>query len=200
MPGDFPMQDPRQIWRDQPTEPLKMSRAELRHKAVKLQSKARFAALFTMIIGIVFCVFFAWWSLAGSREMLARMGFGLMSLCMIYAAYHVYKWTWPRDLPEDAPIGSCIEFYRRELERQRDYAFRWWRSGLPLLTLLGMVMAVAGTGARKAALQHPLLNAVPFFLILAVWVAAFLFIRKKNGQRNLQQEIDELRRFEAENR
>lgn len=40
--------DPQEIWQDQPTEPLKLSRAELRQKAVKLQSKARFAALFTV--------------------------------------------------------------------------------------------------------------------------------------------------------
>ena len=200
MPSDFPMKDPQQIWQNQPTEPLKMSPSNLRQKALDLQQKARFGALSTIIMGAMLGVFFAWWSFAKAHEMLARMGFGLGSLCMIYAAYHAYKWTWPRNLPEEAPIHTCLEFYRRELERQRDYGRGWWRSGLPLLTLLSVVMAVVGTGARNAALQHPLLNALPFLLVLAVWAVAFLLMRKKLGPENLQREIEELRAFERESR
>jgi hypothetical protein len=118
------------------------------------------------------------------------------SLRDLYRIYHAYKWIWPGDLPEEAPISTCLEFYRRALERRRDYQHRWWRSGLPFFLLLGMVMAGLGTGARNAALQHPLLNALPFFLILAVWAVAFLLMRKKLGRENLQQEIEELRAFE----
>jgi hypothetical protein len=197
MPSDFPMKDPQEIWQNQPTEPLKMSATDLRRKALEAQSKTRFALLFTIIVGIMCCVVFAW-SFARAHA-LARMGYALVCLCMIYAAYHVYKWTWPGNLPEEAPINTCLEFYRRELERQRDYSHRWWRSGLPVLTLLGVVMAAVGTGARNAP-PHPLLNALPFFLALAIWVVAFLRLRKKLGRGNLQREIEELRAFERENR
>ena len=198
MPSDFPMKDPQKIWQNQPTEPLKMSASDLRRKALVRQSKARLEALSTIIIGIILCVVFAW-SFARAHEMLARMGWGLLSLCMIYAAYHAYKWIWPQSLPEEAPINTCLEFYRRELERRRDYPPRWWRSGLPFFLLLGMVMAGVGTGARNAP-PHPLLNALPFFLILAIWAVAFLLMRKKLGRENLQQEIEELRAFERESR
>lgn len=199
MPSDFPMKDPQEIWQNQPTEPLRMSASDLRRKALDRQSKARSEALSTIIIGIILCFVFAW-SFARAHEMLARMGWGLLSLCGIYAAYHAYKWIWPQSLPEEAPISTCLEFYRRALERRRDYQHRWWRSGLPFFLLLGMVMAGLGTGARNAALQHPLLNALPFFLILAVWAVAFLLMRKKLGRENLQQEIEELRAFERESR
>jgi hypothetical membrane protein len=198
MPSDFPMKDPQEIWQNQPTEPLKMSASDLRRKALVRQSKARLEALSTIIIGIILCVVFAW-SFARAHEMLARMGWGLLSLCMVYAAYHAYKWIWPQSLPEEAPISTCLEFYRRELERRRDYHHRWWRSGLPLFLLLGMVMAGVGTGARNAP-PHPLLNALPFFLILTIWAVAFLLMRKKLGRENLQQEIEELRAFERESR
>jgi hypothetical membrane protein len=198
MPSDFPMKDPQEIWQNQPTEPLKMSASDLRRKALVRQSKARLEALSTIILGIILCVVFGW-SFARAHEMLARMGWGLLSLCMIYAAYHAYKWIWPQSLPEEAPISTCLEFYRRELERRRDYLHRWWRSGLPLFLLLGMVMAGVGTGARNAP-PHPLLNALPFFLILTIWAVAFLLMRKKLGRENLQQEIEELRAFERENR
>jgi hypothetical protein len=198
MPSDFHMKDPQEIWQNQPTEPLKMSASDLRRKALVRQSKARLEALSTIIIGIILCVVFAW-SFARAHAMLARMGWGLLSLCMIYAAYHAYKWIWPQSLPEEAPISTCLEFYRRELERRRDYPHRWWRSGLPLLLLLGMVMAGVGTGARNAP-PHPFLNALPFLLVLAIWAVAFLFMRKKLGRENLQQEIEELRAFERESR
>jgi hypothetical protein len=47
--------------------------------------------------------------------------------------------------------------------------------------------------ALLAAVKTPrlLANAVPFFVLLAVWFVAFFSIRKRD-QRNLQSEIDEL--------
>src|ERR1039458_3443638 len=42
MPSEFPMNDPRNIWQNQPTEPFKMSADELRRKAQQRQRKARF--------------------------------------------------------------------------------------------------------------------------------------------------------------
>lgn len=202
MPNDFLMKDPQQVWQDQPTEALKMSASDLRRKAVGRQSKARFEALSTITIGIVLCLVFAW-SFARGNNMLSRIGWGLLSLCGIYIAYHGYRWIWPGNLPEEAPIGTCLEFYRRALERKRDYQNRWWRSGLPLLLLLGMVMGGLGAGARNATPQNPplnpWLNALPFVLVLAVWAVAFLVMRKKLGG-DLQQEIDELRAFERESR
>jgi uncharacterized membrane protein YfcA len=68
--------------------------------------------------------------------------------------------------------------------------------GLPFL-LLGMAMVMVGTGAQNAP-PHPLLNALPFLLVLAIWVVAFVVMKKKQGRENLQQEIEELRAFEAD--
>jgi len=50
-------------------------------------------------------------------------------------------------------------------------------------------------------IQHSdrqLLNLVPFFLLLFPWIPAFLYF-KKRGQRKIQQEIDDLRKFESGN-
>jgi uncharacterized membrane protein YfcA len=194
MASDFPQK----IWQGQPTEPLKMSSSELRHRALKRQSRARFEAGVSMIIGVVLCVFFAW-TFTRAHTVLARMGWGLLSLWGINAAYHAYKWIWPRNLAQDAAISTCLEFYRRELERRRDYLrYRWWRLGLPFV-LLGMAMVIVGTGAQNAS-PHPLLNTLPFFVVLAIWAVAFFALKKKLGAENLQQEIEELRAFERENR
>ena len=69
---------------------------------------------------------------------------------------------------------------------------------MPFL-LLGMAMVIVGTGAQNAP-PHPLLNAVLFVLVLAVWAVAFFIMRKKLGRENLEQEIRELRAFETEDR
>ncbi|HEY7337693.1 MAG TPA: hypothetical protein VH639_22565 [Bryobacteraceae bacterium] len=197
MPSDFPVKDPQKIWQSQATEPFKMSANELRYRALQRQSKARLEARSSVIIGLVLSVFFAW-TFTMAHTVLARTGWVLLSLWGIYAAYHAYKWVWPWNLPQDAPISTCLEFYRRELERRRDHLRRrWWRSGLPFL-LLGMAMVIVGTGAQNAP-PHPLLNALPFILLFAIWAVALVFMNKKLGRENIQQEIEELRKFETEN-
>jgi hypothetical protein len=204
MPNDLPMKDPQNIWQNQPTEPMKMSPTELRHKALKRQSRARFAALLSIILGITLCVVFAG-VFARAQAVLARIGWGLESLWCAYFAYHGYKWMWPRNLAQDAPISTCLEFYRRELEKRLGYVrHNWWRTGLPLcflglaILLVGEVQEQARTGAQNAP-PHALLNAVPLFVLLAVWVVAYFSIKKKQAD-NLQQEIEELRAFERDNR
>jgi ABC-type Fe3+-siderophore transport system permease subunit len=174
-----------------------MSADVLRHRALQRQAKARLEAYFSVIIGLVLSIFFAW-TFTRAHTVLARMGWALLSLWGIYAAYHAYKWVWPQNLPEDAPVSTCLKFYRRELEKRRDYLrHRWWRL-LPFL-LLGMAMVIVGTGAQ-AAPPNPLLAALPFFLVLAIWAVAFFVMKKKLGRENLRQEIEELRAFETENR
>jgi hypothetical protein len=60
-------------------------------------------------------------------------------------------------------------------------------------------MVMVGTGAQNAP-PHPLLNALPFLVLLLTGSIAFFAMRKRLGRENLQQEIEELRSFETENR
>ncbi len=175
-----------------------MSANELRIRALRRQTRARFESRLTMAIGLACAVFFAW-TCTKAHQQLAQMGWALLSLWGTYAAFHAYKWIRPQDLPPDAPVSRCLEFYRSELERRRDYLrHRWWRSGLPF-SVVGMVMVLVGMGAPKAS-PNPLLNAIPFLALLVVWAVALPLVKKKLGQENLQQELEELRAFEMENR
>jgi hypothetical protein len=175
-----------------------MSANELRMRAQQRHAKAQFESRLTITIGLACAVFFAW-TCTRAREQLAQMGWALLSLWGTYAAFHAYQWIRPQDLPQNAPASRCLEFYRSELERRRDYLrHRWWRSGLPLC-VVGMVLVSAGMGAPKAS-PNPLLNAIPFLALLAVWAVALPFVKKKFGLENLQQEIEELRSYEMENR
>ena len=57
MPNEYPMNDPRSVWQNQPTEPLKMSADEMRRRAQHFQTNARLMAQVWIMIGLVLCVF-----------------------------------------------------------------------------------------------------------------------------------------------
>ena len=190
MPDEFPHEDPKQIWQNQPTEAMQMSLEEIRRKAHQFHNKARLKALTAIVIGIALCGVFAGTS-AKAQYMLLRIGWGVLSLWGIYGAYQAYKWIWPSGLAEDATLGTSLDFYRRELERRRDYGRHIWRRSGLWLCFVGLAFVVLP--ALIAALKAPrlLLNAVPFFVLLAGWIVAFVYIRKRE-RTNLQREIDAL--------
>jgi uncharacterized membrane protein YjfL (UPF0719 family) len=193
------MKDPRNVWQSQPTEKFKLSEDDIRRKAQKLQSKARWATLGWITIGLALAVGFAR-SAVNAREVLPRVGWGMLSLWGIYGAYQAVRWIWPRRLQPDASAGTCLEFYRNELERQRDYGRHIWRRSGLTFCFLGLAIVLV-PALIHAWLTAPRLvwNAAPFFVLLAIWFAIF-FPLKKRKQQTLQQDIDELREFERGNR
>ena len=193
MPSEFPMNDPRNIWKNQPTEPFKMSADELRRKAQQRQRKARFEAIYSIIVGLILFAFFA------RVFVQPRMGVGLLSFWGIYYAYQAYKWIWPGRLTPDATFDTTLQSYRSELEQRRDYGQHLWRrAGLTFL-VLGVAMVIVPALIKSLDTPRLLLNTLPFFVILAIWLAVFLRLRKRNRGK-LQQEIEELRALERENR
>ena len=198
MPSEFPMNDPQNIWKNQPTEPFTMSANELCRKAQQHERKARFEALYSIIAGLILFVFFAW-RFVEPYEVVPRMGVGLLSLWGIYYAYQAYKWIWPGRLTPDATLNTTLQSYRSELEKRRDYGRHLWRrAGLTFL-VLGVAMVIVPALIKSLDTPRLLLNTLPFFIILAMWLAVFLRLRKRNRGK-LQQEIEELRALERENR
>ena len=188
MPDEFP--DAQKIWQEQPREATQMSFEEIRRKAHQFHTRGRLKALAAIVIGIALCGGFAA-TCARPQYLVLRIGWGILSLWALYGAYQAYKWIWPGSLAEDGTLGTSLDFYRRELERRRDYLRHIWRrsglwgcfTGLALVILPGLI----------ASLRAPrlLVNAVPFFVLLTAWFVVFSSLRKRD-QRNLQREIDEL--------
>jgi hypothetical protein len=194
MPDEFP--DPQKIWQDQPREANKMSLEEIRRKAQQFRAKRRLKALTAISIGLALCGVFAGTS-AKAQYLVLRIGWGVLSLWGLYGAYQAYKWIWPGSLAGDATLGTSLDFYRRELERRRDYVRHVWRRSGLWLCFIGLAFVVLP--ALMAALKTPrlLVNAVPFFVLLATWFIAFFYIQKRD-QGNLQREIDELTALERD--
>ena len=99
----------------------------------------------------------------------------------------------------DATLNTTLLFYRSVLEKRRGYHRHVWRwSGLPLC-FVGMTMVLSPALVKSLETPRLLANATPFLVLLAIWLAVFFPMRKRN-RRKLQQEIEELRVFEKEDR
>ncbi len=199
MRTEFPMNDPRNIWKNQPTEGFKMSVDELHRKAQQRQKKARFEALFSIIIGLMLFVLFACAFVRRPQEMVPRIGWGLMSLWCLYFAYQAYKWIWPRRLAPNGTLNTTLHSYRSELEKRRDYGRHIWRRAGLTFCFLGLAMIILPELIKSLNDLRLLLNVAPVLLLLALWFATFVFVRRRK-QGKLQQEIEELRALETENR
>lgn len=205
MPSEFPMNDPQNIWQEQPTEVFKMSAAELRLKAQKRQKGARFQILRDAIMGLITSVFFAWnlikvnhvwWGVDHPLSLWStRMGLGLLSLSGLFLPFLLYKWVWPARLAPDAPLNSTLQWYRSQLEKGRDFEQRVWLLLAPCFLGIALVIVpalISSVGNPRELLQ----NSSPLF-VLAIWLPIFLYLRKRRRGRR-QREIEQLRAFERE--
>ncbi len=174
-----------------------MSAEQLRSKARRKQNKARFEAAYSIVLGMLLFGLFAW-KFTHGRELVARIGWGVLSLWCIYFAGQAYRWIWQQRLAPDATLKTTLESYRSQLEKQRDYGRNIWsRAGLNWCVL---GMALVAVPALVRAIQTPRLfmNVLPLFVLFILWLALFFPMRKRRRQK-LQQEIEELRGFESGN-
>jgi len=197
MPSENPMNDPQSVWQNQPTERFKMSANEIRSKVRERRLKARSEALFSMACGLLLALLFAYAFFTRTDELVTHLGWGLLSLWSIYFAYQTYRWILPGSMEPDAALNTTLQSYRSELENRRDFGRRVSRStGLPFC-FLGMALVMAPALIKSIETPRLLVNVVPVFVLLAIWLAAFFPARRRKW-RQLQQEIEELRSFEAE--
>ena len=187
MPTDFTMNDPQNLWKNQPTEAFKMSAEQLRHKSQQRQNRARFEAVKSIIAGFAVCGFFAF-AFSKTHELILRLGWAVLSLWGIYLAYQAYKWIWPARLSPDAAFNTTLQAYKNELEKQRDYVQHIWKRAGLTFCFLGIAIAVMPMVIKTFVAPHLLLHWLPVAVLLAVWFAVFLPTRRRRQQK-LQQEI-----------
>ena len=182
--------DIREIWQSQQVEGIQMPLEEIRQKAGKFRSKILRRNLREYVAALAVIVFFGY-CFVHSHDALSRAAFGLNIAGMLYVVYQLHMRGSARSLPADWGLESCLEFHRRELERQRDLLRGVWRWYLgPLVP--GLVLIEVGIWRGKVGnVSHA---AVSLILIILGVAAVFVLIGKMNQRAAamLQRRIDEL--------
>jgi hypothetical protein len=174
------------MWQGQNPEPFHMPLEVIRARAVKLQRRVKFRNFReygAAALVLPFCIRWTW----TLSNPVMRAGAGMMVICLLYVVYQLYKRGSSREI-----AGDCLEFHRRELERQRDAVSSVWRWYLgPMVP--GLLVMTLGSLYHNNSIRHT------WFVWVYLVVCGFFFylVGKLNqrGARKLQEQIDELDRM-----
>jgi hypothetical protein len=173
-----------------------MSVDEIRRRAGKFHRKIYWRNSREYVAGLVVVVFFGFqfWRVP---DALTRVGFGLMIAGMLYLIGQLHRKGSARSLPAEMGLASGLDFFRRELERQRDLVGSVWSWYLGPLIPGWVVLMVALARTNPGHLRHFGLTFAAFNLFAAL---AFVFVWKLNQRaaRRLQRRIDELNALEGQ--
>jgi hypothetical protein len=192
MQNDSSKDDLKTIWQNQPTEVSAMTVEQIRTKAQTLHSKVRRAVLGGIAVSLVI-VAISGFGIAWAGESWARAGFAFSIAWTIAGQYFLNRKFWPEMMPTETASISGVESYRREIERQQYMSKRF------LLWTFGPTVLAIGTLAfyllHLARDQGALSQALPFTIMLFLWIAG-VFVLRMRDRRHLQREIDDLAKME----
>lgn len=196
MRNDYPGNDPRTIWQNQPTELSQMTMLLIRKKTRELRAKTR-GDLLKSIAGPLMAVALGGFGLWFPDPVL-RTVFAFAIAWSMAGLYFLNRGLWSRAKPEEAALSASLESYRREVERRRFLFSRvlQWNLGPALLVIAAWILLSVRMGILD---RTTLPKAAPFLTLMAVWLAAVVVIRLRQ-QRELQREIDDLDEIERANR
>jgi hypothetical protein len=189
MRQDIPPNDPRSIWQSQEKEHSSMSVAEVRDRALTMQTKVRRNLVVTMVFGGVLLIL--------SAVAMARMPYStsklitalvmLLIVALIYRAARVFRS--PEALTGDAGLNACLDFYRRELTVQYRAAGGSWSTFILEIVLFLLAVWISIRADLRFEAARILLPALFGFLLLTRYLKA----------RKLKRELRQLDAFGKEN-
>ena len=192
--------DLKDIWQNQETERTTMTVEEVRLNARKfLLRKQRdliARSAFVILAAVSFGIF-----LINARFTSLRFLAGLITALLltstVWSLFRVYqrsRGTWSSVIAgPNAAMTSCLEFYRSELERNREYARQ------PAWQLVSVLVIIAWM-TRDALMRNssdPFRVLLPYVLLAAAGMIVLVAVRKFQTRR-LQDDIDALHVFENE--
>ena len=175
--------DLQNLWQNQQSEAFRISLEQVRARALKLQRTVSFRNLREYLASAVVVIFSSWQAVS-LPDPIMRAGSALIIFGVLYVVWHLYRWGSSREV-----TGNCLEFHRRELERQRDLLRSIWRWYLgPMIP--GLLVVVIGGLRVSHSPRHTW-----FTIIYLVLCALFFYgvgLLNQRGARRLQRQIDEL--------
>jgi hypothetical protein len=168
-----------QIWQSQPVEGTKVSIEAIRLRAGKFERKIARRNLRETVAGVVVM----------SDEILQRITWGLFIAGLIWVIAQLHLKGAPRTPPADVGSATCVDFFRSELERQRDLVKNVWHWYLAPLVPGYLALNAAWVFASPRVVSWTRLT-----LLDAFFVAVFVGVWEMNQRaaRRLQRSIDGL--------
>jgi cell division protein FtsW (lipid II flippase) len=184
--------DTRSAWQNQKTEGVRMSTQEIRRKAEKFERKVFWENAVNYLLGLVgvaFVCFCIVWH-RYPKDVLIRLGLGLTVAAVLYLLWQIHKRSPVRRFPAEMGAVSCLDFYRKELERRRDHHRRYWWDIGPAIPGV-VILWVAMTRISPSHLRHP---GWVLMGVVTVSVLIVLYFWRQSAVRaqKLQDEINEL--------
>ncbi len=184
-----PLHNPvQQLWQSQPLEGIKMSADAIRKRAGKFERRILWRNvreyLSSLVGAVLFGLFFA-----KTHDVLLRVAYVLFIAGLAWVVIQLHRKGSARSMPVSMGALPSLQFFRSELERQRDVVKSVWQWYLAPLVPGFVVLTVCYTLARP----FPVGLASALLLDAAVTVL-FLLVWKINmrAARCLQRIIDEL--------
>ena len=195
MQTDFHGDDPRKIWQDQRTETPAVSLILIRQKVRELQGRRRRQVFGSVVVPVVVAFFYAFSVKQFPHlQQTLHLLFVIAVIWSLAGIYFMNRGKSSGEMTEHAGFSTGLDFCRREIERQLSNFRRvlLWSLGPILLAIGTFVVAIA-----SATSIFP--KGIPFIALVVLWIAAYLLIVARQ-QRDLQRELDELKKIEMENR
>jgi hypothetical protein len=187
MPNELPPKDLKTVWQNQHLEATQMSIEEIRSKARSFERKIRRRNLREYVAAAFIAAFFGFFAWRPPLPIM-RVGSIAVAVGALCFAYELHRRGSSQTEPKDLGTTGSLDFYIRQLERQRNLFDQSWKWMLWLIP--GMIVLIAG-----AIVSAPIRKIGPFLVLAILWTAIWLWMmlkRNKRKARDLQQEIDEL--------
>jgi hypothetical protein len=182
---ELPEKNIRNVWQNQSIDEGEVSLEKIQQRA-KASRRNRFEYIAIALAVFAFGFYGLW-----NHKMAIRIGSSVEIAGLLYVAYQLHKKARAEVLPEDCGFECCVNFYGKELERQRDALRSIWRWYLgPMIP--GLAVLIGGDLVTKRPDSFG--QWVGFVLSVVICALVFFVIGKRNvvAARLLQTQIDDL--------
>ena len=176
-------------WKNQPEEtPVKLD-GFMSRRTSELRSATRSEIVMSVVAALFFVTVLAW-RFASDPGHFPRLAVAAVAAWAAVTLYCFRDRFRREDSPrKDALAVTCLEYYRKELERRRDHLRNPWLWHGPLLIACATVFAILDGGQYPAF--RGLSRVLPLVLMLVGWIG-FGLMRRLRQAGELQREINEI--------
>ncbi len=188
----------RSVWQSQPStqepgDPAKMPMDDLKQKMTRLKKRLfwRNTREYIAAVFVVAAYAFYVWKFS---PILMRVGSGLVIAGTLFAMVQLHRRGARKFAAAEQSMTACLDFYRSELERQRDALRTVW-SWYLLPFMPGMSVFFLGTAMKSAGVPVDWGRALSSFgVTMGAVIVAFglVILVNQRAAKKVQKQIDEL--------